>query len=171
MVRGFNIANRPLTITNTDINMLNDLQIGATIIQGDKKFRLFDAFYDDIFFEILYNATEKSDKQKKLEIRYKRLPWSSDEQLAKYKFVTFTNLTDESDFINRLKLVPEKWTSWSISPDGPNGALRHIAMRLNATNPPQGLLLARPFRSGSKWKFSLAIYIIGLQIQKKGGGE
>jgi len=149
-------AGELIAINEEDLAGLDQVQVRPFIQRMEGTSRLFDAFYDDILFELISNAARHADSA---EIRVEVGLLAQEESAGAQTYITMSNPTLERVF-DRVGLVPEKWSHWRTDRNGPKGGLRLLAVQLRMSG--AGVLLARPHIRGDQWWFSLAVRLSGL---------
>jgi hypothetical protein len=155
-------ADWQLSLSDDKLANLSSLFIDEEIETATEKRRLWDGFYDDMFFEILHNAAHR--KVTSMEVTYEMIPCQLEDQERSIACIVFSNPTVPKTF-DGLRLKEQIWTEWCTEENGPQGALRYIAIRLRETM--QGNLFVKyEIENGTSW-FRIAAFIQGL---KSGGG-
>jgi len=155
-------AGELVAISEEDLAGLDQIQVRPFIQRMEATCRLFDAFYDDILFELISNSARHADAAEiKVDVGLSVPGESANTQT----YITMSNPTRERVF-DRLNLVPEVWRHWQTDRNGPKGGLRLLASQLRMTG--AGVLLARPHMRGDQWWFSLAVGLSGLWCEGSG---
>lgn len=152
-----------LEIAILNREQLQELSILPSIPTSPLKSRLFDPFYDDLFYELITNAEDKvpsSDRSfsigvvspASIELDGIDTPWCL--QFVN-QFEVDATLDAERHFRERLRLESETWKKWDVSEHGPKGGLRLLAVTLQSTNSGQLFVKLQPI--GRLWSFSVAV--------------
>lgn len=147
-------------IEESDLRRLD----GLSIQPGDSLRRLFDPFYDDILFELLFNAERHCHPSaKELSVTYEHIPGDVVDVGKALSALIFTNVMREPSF-DRLGLTPNQWCRWRTDRRGPKGGLRLLASQLSLTG--AGDLFARILEQEGQWLFSLGVSLHGVTQER-----
>jgi hypothetical protein len=133
---------------------LPDLWLEKTIQTEPGKRRLYDTFFNAIFFEIMFNAARRS---RPITVGIESL--QGPEGGASGDCITFTNPIAEYDADN-MSFLSEDYTRWPTTGET-QGGLSHIATKLDIAR--QGVLYGKKYKRGKKWYFSLALRLDALR--------
>lgn len=146
-----------LNVVISDEGLLGRAYVRPTIGRSPAC-RLFDPFFDDLLYELVTNAETKvpaDNRSLTISLRDLAPELGSVQEVPSWS-LELLNPTREVEFSRRLNLVPGEWRRWDISPSGPQGGLRLVAVALRSTE--CGDVWARPERGEENhWGFRIAI--------------
>jgi len=153
-----------LRVDEACLTLLDEYCIGETPKTAAGRWRLWDGFYDDIFYEVLYNAAKRTNNHK-LEVGVERITVQFDQGARDSDCITFSNTAEQAWFCG-LTLDQDKWTSWSTGKRAHAGGLAFIALRLRALGPNDLLVKTEVAGESASW-FRVALVLEGL-VHRKG---
>lgn len=126
---------------------------------SQNKGRLFNPFYDELFFEIFFNAARYcSPEQSRLHIRIESAMDAS-ETMYSQNVLVFGNIIRYPAMLKNYELAPGKWCDWT---KGPHGGLRFMADCLRLTR--TGNLSVRVVEHDNSLFFEVRIPLIELVL-------
>jgi hypothetical protein len=121
--------------------------------------RLFDPFYNELFFEMFFNAARYGPKgQSCLRIKIATPIDAAEEHYCSHLLV-FSNIIRYPPSVENYKSASGKWFDWS---DGPHGGLRFLADCLRLTK--TGNLKIRVVEQANATIFEVRIALLGLVL-------
>jgi hypothetical protein len=145
----------------------NDLlALDAIVVAPQREVRPCDSIYEDLFFEILFNAYWKSPPDKReLRITLKQIQVLGRASVATYPCILFSNPTTAANECEREEVfrgldIGDEWSRWPDDPGGPKGGLRLHAFQLRVTG--AGDLFAKLAPHAGQWWFSVGVFLASM---------
>lgn len=135
---------------------------------NEQTVRPSDLFYDEIFWEILFNAFRrgKANTNQQVSIRVFLEPISND-RIESSPMLVFENDCEYGINAQSLLLdINNGWNKWSTSENAPVGGLYFIATFLQITN--TGCLYAKIHEIDKRFTFSIGLLLNGIRLKTKG---
>ncbi len=163
LVKIVNDVQPRLHIEYDNQSLLERALVTPSIPTSPRRTRLFDAFFNDVLYELVTNAEDKvPDDNRLLRVAVRDLAGECAELSAPAWCLEFVNTLDmatgvvnEANFKSGLGLTVGKWNRWNRSENGPKGGLRLIAVILHATG--CGEVWAKPELVDKHGEFRIAI--------------
>jgi len=150
----------PIEIEGLDNPRIKRLVVAETIATQEGERRLGDAFFDSIFFEIIFNAARRMAQR--ITVAYENVVFRAEKETR--RCVIFQNEADEQDFSD-MTYPTEEYEPWPTSGESHPGGYRHIATKLAVSR--QGGLAAKRFTSNGKHYFAVALNLEPLRESRE----